>query len=39
MQRCTTGGAEKLKVIAAIRERLVIEKAHAHLGPEPQPLP
>jgi hypothetical protein len=39
MQRCTIGGAGKLKVITAIPERPMIEKTLAHLALESQPLP
>lgn len=39
MQHCPNGGNEKLKIIAALLERPVIEKILAHLGLDPQPPP
>jgi hypothetical protein len=39
MQHCPNCGAGELKIIAAILERLVIEKILAHLGLDPQPPP
>jgi len=38
MQHCRNCGAGKLKIIAAILERPVIEKILTHLGLDPQPL-
>jgi hypothetical protein len=39
MQRCPNCGSGELKIIAAILERLVIEKILSHLGLDPQPPP
>jgi len=39
MQHCPNCGSGKLKIIAAILERPVIEKILTHLGLDPQPPP
>ena len=39
MQHCPNCGVGKLKIIAAILERPVIEKILTHLGLQPQPPP
>ncbi len=37
MHQCPNCGAGELKIIAAILDRLVIEKFLTHLGLDPQP--
>ena len=39
MQHCPNRSGEKLKIIAAVLERLVIGKILIHLGLDPQPPP